>query len=183
MRWYILYLFTFFLACQQPTAQTTQDAQDETPTYDGIIELQRQLLAEGADTLNMELAGRIVNMSEQFAEANPDDTLTAEILFKGGDIARGMRSFGKAIEMWGVVWRSFPESTQGPYALFFQGFTFDNDLQDKDLAKKYYEQFLTNYPEHELADQARLLLASLDQSPEELLREIQRQNEEKLNEN
>ena len=106
-----------------------------------IIELHKQLVTEETGEMDTELAGRIVEMSEAFSNANPEGPNTAEILFKAGDIARGMGAQGKAIQLWGEVWRSFPESKYAAYSLFFQGFTFDNDLQDKDMAMKYYQEF------------------------------------------
>ncbi|MCB0704818.1 MAG: tetratricopeptide repeat protein [Saprospiraceae bacterium] len=175
MRWYLFSFCLFFLACQEPTAQTT-DQVVEAPTYEMIIDLQRTLLANPEEPIDTELAGRIVELSEEFVNAHPDDPVAAELLFKAGDIARGMRAFGKAIQLWGEVWRKYPESTQGPFSLFFQGFTFDNDLQDKEMAKKYYNQFLTTYPEHELAAQVKELIATLDKTPEELLEDILQRN-------
>ena len=101
MRWYVLSFLMVFFACQEPTAQSEdQQMSDEAPTYDMIIELHKQLLTSASDEIDTELAGRILEMSEQFSAANSTDTLSAEILFKAGDIARGMRSYGKAIQLW-----------------------------------------------------------------------------------
>ncbi|MBR9920008.1 MAG: hypothetical protein GYB31_04155 [Bacteroidetes bacterium] len=177
MRWYLIVCTLLFVACQQPTAQDTeQEVNDEVPSYDMIIELERQLVTNASDGLDTELAGRIVEMSEEYATANSGDSLSAEILFKAGDVARGMRAYGKAIQLWGEVWRSYPESTQAPFSLFFQGFTFDNDLQDKERARHYYNLFLENFPEHELVKDVNELLATLDKTPEEILKEIQERN-------
>lgn len=178
MRLYFLLILLFFMACGQPTAQSTDQVMSEEtePSYEQLLELHKQLLDNETGALDVELAGKIVSLSEQFANTHKGDPLSAEILFKGGDIARGMRAYGKAIQLWGMVWREYPESTQGPFSLFFQGFTFDNDLLDKDMARKYYNDFLAIYPEHELVDDVKVLMASLDKTPEQLLEEIRKQN-------
>ena len=60
--------------------------------------------------------------------------------------------------------------------MFQKAFTFDNDLHDKQLAKKYYEDFLKAYPNHKLAEDIKLLIPTLDKTDAQLIEEFERKN-------
>ena len=55
--------------------------------------------------------------------------------------------------------------------LFMAGFILANDLQDFDSAKETYELYLEKYPNGQLADDARVELENLGKTPEEILLE------------
>ena len=57
-----------------------------------------------------------------------------------------------------------------PAALFLIGFVYNNHLHNLDSARIAYEQFLTQYPSHEMASSAKFELDNLGKSPEELFR-------------
>ena len=75
-------------------------------------------------------------------------------------------------------YRLFPEGL--PFNSF-QAFTFENDLQDKDSAKKYYMDFLNRFPDHSFANDAKQLLSMIDKSPEELIKEFEAKNAKNVN--
>ena len=58
----------------------------------------------------------------------------------------------------------------------FQTFTFDNDLHDKETAKKYYQEFLDHYPKHKMAGDVKLLMATLTKTDAQLIEEFERKN-------
>ena len=61
--------------------------------------------------------------------------------------------------------------------MFLQGFTCDNQMRDVEGAKKYYNEFLLKYPDHEYVDQVKELLKNIDISPEELVKSFQKKRE------
>ncbi|MFK8006856.1 MAG: tol-pal system YbgF family protein [Saprospiraceae bacterium] len=108
------------------------------------------------------------------------DSLAAEHLFNAADLYRGIGDYTKALDTWYVVYRSYDRDghPKAPHAMFQCGFTYDSVLNKKDLAKTLYNMFLKRYPNHALAKDAKLLLANLDKSPEDLIKEFQKKNKQ-----
>ncbi len=121
------------------------------------------------------LALQYVAQASAFAEKYPQDSMSALLLFRAADVARGVGEYGKAIQLWGQVWRTYPDFKLAPDALFLQAFTFDNDLKDVEEARKYYQKVIAHFPNHPLTGQAEQLLKVLGKSPEELVRKFQQQ--------
>ncbi|MFK7774183.1 MAG: tol-pal system YbgF family protein [Saprospiraceae bacterium] len=108
------------------------------------------------------------------------DSLAAEHLFNAADLYRGIGDYTKALDTWYIVYRSYDRDghPKAPHAMFQCGFTYDSVLNKKDLAKTLYNMFLKRYPDHTLAKDAKLLLANLDKSPEDLIKEFQKKNKQ-----
>lgn len=108
------------------------------------------------------------------------DSLAAEHLFNAGDLYRGVGDYTKALETWYIVYKSYDRDghPKAPHAMFQCGFTYDSVLGKKDLAKTLYNMFLKRYPNHALAKDTKLLLANLDKSPEDLIKEFQKKNKQ-----
>lgn len=108
------------------------------------------------------------------------DSLAAEHLFNAADLYRGAGDYDKALETWYIVYKSYDRDghPKAPHAMFQCGFTYDSVLNNKDLARTLYKMFLKRYPDHSLAKDAKLLLANLDKSPEDLIKEFQKKNKQ-----
>ena len=173
-------LFTFSLlwsACGQ-NENTVQETPAGGDLKGEIVALEKQLLETGDAAKAQDAAKNLVEKTEAFAKANPDAEETPELLFKAADVANGAKRYGKAVQLWGAVWRKHPDHARAPMALFLQGFTFDSKLQDENMARKYYMEFLKNYPDDELAEQIRQLLTAVGQTPEELVKQFEQQGGE-----
>ena len=108
------------------------------------------------------------------------DSLAAEHLFNAADLYRGIGDFTKALDTWYIVYKSYDRDghPKAPHAMFQCGFTYDSILNNKYLAKTLYKMFLKRYPDHALAKDATLLLANMDKSPEDLIKEFQKKNKQ-----
>lgn len=104
------------------------------------------------------------------------DTTTPELLFRTGALVRGRKDPTKAIGVWGLINEKYPDSKWAADAMFQKAFTFDNDLNDKQTAKLFYEDFLNKYPNHKLAEDVRLLIPTLDKTDEQLIEEFEKKN-------
>lgn len=178
----ILAILLPFIGCNQ-TNSTNSESSNTSISSDNlkgeISELEAILLEAQDAKKDPASAASLIAKSQQLVEQFPQDTLAALILFKAADVARGVGEYGKAIQMWGKVWRNYPDFEKAPLALFLQGFTFDANLQDKVNAKKYYDQFLEKYPEDELAKQVKMLLNVIGKSPDELVKEYEKNQNQK----
>jgi TolA-binding protein len=104
------------------------------------------------------------------------DTSTPELLFRTGALVRGRKDPTKAIGIWGLIGEKYPDSKWAAEAMFQNAFTFDNDLQDKQTAKVYYEKFLTTYPNHKLSEDVKLLIPTLEKTDAQLIEEFEKKN-------
>ncbi len=172
---YIGMIVCLVAACQQsPKAPTDQ----KETLLDEIAQFEKVLLQEGDATKEKETAMAMVEKCEQYASAFPNDSATPNLLFKAADVARGAKDYGKAVQLWGQLWRTYPGHPQAPMALFLQGFTFDSDLQDVKMASKYYTEFLGKYPEDSLAAQVKQLLQVVETSPSDLIKQFEKNSKQ-----
>jgi outer membrane protein assembly factor BamD (BamD/ComL family) len=166
---FYLTLSLLFWACNQHDTATQEQLKTE------IFALEKKLLDTGDASKDKSSALLLIEKTKQYAKHFPQDSLTPELLFKAGDVAKGAREYGKAIHLWGQVWRNYGAHDKASIALFLQGFTFDSDLRDPKMASRYYKDFLTRYPNDPLADQVKQLLAVVELNPEELVRQFEEQ--------
>ena len=155
-------------ACQQKVKEAT----DKGTLLGEIEQLEKQLLKSGDASKEKETALALVEKCSGYAKAFPNDAQTPGLLFKAGDVARGAKEYGKAVQLWGQLWRNHGDHPKAPMALFLQGFTFDSELQDAKMASKYYQDFLKTYPNDSLATQVRQLQV-VEMSPTDLVKQFQ----------
>lgn len=106
------------------------------------------------------------------------DSLAAEYAFNAADLYRGIGDYKRALDMWLLVYKAYErDHPKAPHALFQCAFTYDTVLDRKDLAKTLYTSFLKKYPNHNLAKDAQLSLKNVDKSPEDLIKEFQKKNQ------
>lgn len=157
-------------ACQQ----TQSDKGGKDKILEEIGQLEKQLLKTGDASKEKEAALSLVEKTQHYAALFPEDEKTPELLYKAADIARGAKEYGKAVQLWGQLWRKYNDAPKAPMALFLQGFTFDSELRDANMAKKYYRTFLKKYPNDSLATQVQQLLKVVEMTPEDLVKEFEK---------
>ncbi len=109
----------------------------------------------------------------------PESKAAAKAMFELAKMYQGKvlknvgekESLKKAVEYYKRIYEKFPDSEQAPASLFMAGFIEANELKDFDAAKETYNLYLEKYPNGELADDAKIELANLGKSPEEILME------------
>jgi tetratricopeptide (TPR) repeat protein len=87
------------------------------------------------------------------AEASPD---SSEYYFK------------ESLKYYEKLLKDFPTSPNHAKSLFMAGFVCANHLKNIDKAKRYYEEFLQKYPNHELSVSVKFELEHLGKDPAEL---------------
>lgn len=78
-------------------------------------------------------------------------------------------SLKKAIEYFNKIVDKYPKSKEAPLALFNIGFVQANDLQNFGEAKKSYERFIHDYPNHDLVAAAKQEIEYMGVPPEALI--------------
>jgi tetratricopeptide (TPR) repeat protein len=110
-----------------------------------------------------------VAFSERFNNRENAD----EYLFKAGELAMSQEFTVEAIRHLTRLYDEFPRYEKRAYGLFLLGFVQENYSGNLDEAKRIYELFLTEFPNHEMADDAKVSIENLGKSPEQIIREFE----------
>lgn len=139
-----------------------------------LKDLGARIYSDKTNRIDTKVANDFINIAEIHALLMPKDAQSAEYLHDAGRTAGYMRSFPKAIDLYSWVVEKYPNHEQTANSTFMLGYTFDNDVKDYGEARKYYEQFLSKYPEHDLAESAKVLLENLGVPDDEIIERLQK---------
>lgn len=159
----LMMLIMTIIACTSPQ----QKLNDE------IAEKEKTLYSDSSMTPDAAKAKEVIRLYVKYADEFPEDTSSASYLFKAGDISSKINEIHQAIELFGRLIQKYPDHRNAPYALFLQGFIYENQAGDPLKARPYYETFLKTYPDHPIAGDVSFSLENLGKSPEELIREFE----------
>ncbi len=94
-----------------------------------------------------ELSKRIDDLVSQY----PESSYKAELLKQqAGIYASISKDFNKALDIHEKIIAEVDDQNMAAQSRFMRGYIFANELQDYDSARKEYEKFLADFPEHEL---------------------------------
>ena len=164
-----------FQSCTNSNPDSSKSpAIDKEQLTQQIKQLEDTLKAKAEQQIDRKLAKELINKSVAYVEAFPDDELSPAYLFRAGNVAVGISSFEEAANYFEMIHQKYTSYKRAPDALFLEGFTYENHLKDIEKAKKCYNDFLTRYPDDQLADQVRIVLENIDKTPEELVKSFQK---------
>ncbi|MCX6223504.1 MAG: tetratricopeptide repeat protein [Bacteroidia bacterium] len=106
----------------------------------------------------------------------PKDTISAEFLFKGAEIAMNLNQSGMAIEYYNRILLSYPTFKKRPYCIFLQAFILENQMNQYDQAKARYQEFIDKYPDHLLVKDAQASIENMGKPIEELIKQWDKKN-------
>jgi TolA-binding protein len=175
----LVFAIIFLAACSTESAKTDSSIADNSNPVDikkDIEAFKAYFASQGSKELDKVMAGEMVEKCQQFALAFPEDPMSPSYLFTGGEVARSIKRYEDAINMFSKVEANYPNHERAPTALFMKAFTYEENLRNSELAKKSYEEFLVKYPNHELTEQVKQLIAVIGLSPEELVKRFKEQN-------
>ena len=121
------------------------------------------------------VASDLVSAYCDFADANPDDAMAPEYLFKAMDVSMNLNEPQRTIYIIDKLLTEYPDYQNTSRALFVKAFIFETRYNNLDMAKKLYEQYLENYPDGEFASDCRASIENLGLSPEELVKKFENQ--------
>ena len=124
-------------------------------------------------SVNEANARTYVDACEAYAMSMPDAADTPLNLFNAAEVAKSIKSYNKSFALFDWLMEKYPNDPKAPTGLFLKGFILENELNNDNGAKVYYEEFIEKYPSHDLADDVEFLLANLGKSDEEILKMIE----------
>jgi TolA-binding protein len=173
----LILLAAIFSACEGPQPKSTEE-KEELTLEESIAQLEEELFNSNAVKLDRRKALDLIKLYEQYVDTYPDRADAPEYLFKAADISMNMRRPQATIALFDRIMTEYPDYEKSPSALFLKAFVYEDQLQDYENAKRYYELFLEKYPNSEFADDAEVSLQNLGKSPEELIKEFEKKGSE-----
>lgn len=160
------------VACNHTPKELTYDQ-----LHDSIETLEGQLLtASPLATVDTALGNNMMSLCLQFADSYPDDTLAAHYLHRAAYIALSMDLIDDMVACYDRIINNYPDYEKLDECYYEKGIALDNAGR-KDQARKAYQDFLAEYPDHFLADDIRKALPLLDMSDELLMKFLNQQGE------
>lgn len=138
-------------------------------------EIKKREAALNSDTNTMDRykAADLMEAYAVYGERFPNYEHAADRMFKAGELAMGLGHKVQAIKYFEKVYNEYRDYEKRPYALFMKAFVLENQARQYDQAKEVYEQFITEFPNHDMADDAEYSIKNIGKSPEELIREFE----------
>jgi hypothetical protein len=165
----LVFLFNMILAsCTQPIQEESlekriEKIENELFDQDGV------LVTANADEL--------IRLYEVWADSLPQDSLSPEYLFIAADLSINLGNINRTMRLLDKVIYNYEGFENRGICMFLKGFVFEEQLNDTASARKQYEAFLIEYPEHDFADDANLAIKNLGKTAEDLIREFESGNE------
>ena len=123
---------------------------------------------ESAIAADPETADQLTALYVAFADKYPNDSLSPQYLMKGADMQSNVLHTERALELFDRVINDYPDFEEVPMCFFLKGNALELNSQI-DEAKAAYEEFISKYPDHFMADDARRMLPIIGMSDEEKL--------------
>lgn len=139
-----------------------------------IEKLEEQVLSTDK-AIDPVVASDLVSAYCDFADANPDDAMTPEYLFKAVDVSMNLNEPQRTIYIIDKLVKEYPDYPRTQAALFIKAFIFETRYNNLDMAKKIYEQYLSMYPNGDFAESCRASIENLGLTPEELVKKFEGQ--------
>jgi TolA-binding protein len=158
-------------------AGSCADNSEKKKALDRIAACETKIFGDSTATIPNETTGmEMIQAYTDYANAWPKDTISAEYLFKGAEIAMNMNKSAMAIEYYNRILLSYPEFPKKPYCVFLQAFILENQMNQYDQAKTRYQEFIDKYPNHVLAKDAQASIENMGKPIEMLIKEWEKKS-------
>jgi len=142
-----------------------------------VKEAEAKMRASQSGEFNPEIANALIKAYLDYANTFTGDTLAPDYFYRAGEIAARGGNYDQAIFLFNTVADKYSEYKYVVEAMYEEAMIYDSKLPGNDAkAKVIYEQIIRNYPKHKLAEDAKIAIANLGKSDEELVKEFEKKN-------
>ncbi len=128
---------------------------------EGIAQMERQLV-ESAETIDVSLRNALMTAYADFSNFCHEADETPEFLFRRADLLRSAGYFQEAMTQLRDIHDHFKDFDKRPICAFLVGFIAEEELNDREQARKTYEQVIELHPESRAAEWASQSILNLD---------------------
>jgi tetratricopeptide (TPR) repeat protein len=142
------------------------------PTVAERIKTMEDSLGSASMADSNEQTKELIALYDEAAKADSASNQAATYLYRAANIARNIGEQGLAMDYYDRVYNNYKDFDKRAECLFQKAFTLE-EILDTANARVVYEQFLQEYPNHEMADDARFSLMNMGKTPEQLIEEFE----------
>ena len=102
------------------------------------------------------------------------DSLAPDMLFRAGNMYVNLNRFDEALAMYSTIENKFRGYQKRPESIYLEGFIYDTYKNEFGNAKEKYQILIKDYPNHELAEQAKQSIENLGLTDEEIIRKFEK---------
>lgn len=165
-------ILSIFIFCIASCSNTTTSEKEKFRAR--IVENENVVYKN--DSINPNTARELMDEYVNFSNKYPQDSLAAEYLFKAADVAMGLNEPGKSILYLTTIEEKYIDFDKYSTVIFRKAYVYENYLKNINMAREYYEKFITNYPNHKLVEDANNALIFLDVSDEDMIKMFEQMN-------
>ena len=181
-------LTAWFASCEEAKVDSIKEAEKEvvsepkattfTPSSLGVEISKIEQDLELKNTPNRsEKTAELIGFYSSYFNLFPNDPMTADMLFKAGNQCVNLNRYDDALSYYNRLDVSYRNYQKCPESLYLQGFIYDTYKNEFGNAKEKYERLIKLYPEHSLAEQAKVSIENLGLTDEELIRKFENNQE------
>jgi tetratricopeptide (TPR) repeat protein len=181
----IIYFFVFitvFFSCSNDTDIKIDEKQVKHDPIDTIEEREEQiekysaLLYEDSLNFNPEYANNLLSAYEDYIKFHSFEAISFDYQFKAGELAKALNKPHVAIKHFNGLLERGPNHEKAPVALFYKAMIIGDVLKEDDLAKKTYQEFIDNYPDHPFVESAKASIELQGKSLDEIVAGFEEKN-------
>ena len=154
------------LVLSSPLMRCTEDASSDrcADRLAAIAAMEEQMLAS-PETLNASLRSDLMRAYAEFSNGCHDFEQTPEFLFRRADLLRSAGQFQEAMTQLRDIHDHYRDFDKRPICAFLVGFISEVELNDREQARKIYEQVIELHPESPAAIWAKQSIENLSVVP------------------
>jgi tetratricopeptide (TPR) repeat protein len=120
---------------------------------------------------------KLIDLYVDFTQQFPKDSLVAGMLYNAARLTVSIDNPKPSIEYLERIIIEYPESPLVSESYIYLGFVYETVFHDYELARHWYELFITDFPNHPLMEDISITLQNLGKTPDEIVAEFLLQNE------
>ena len=151
---------------------------EQEKLYDEITAKETELYKDKTEAIDKDKAIEMVRLYAEYADKFAEDTLSPEYLFRAAEISENANQPNNATTYLTRIEENYKDYKNYPLCIFKKAYIYENYLKNQEKARQYYEKFIADYPDHELAEAANLSLMFLGMSDEDLIKVIEKLSKE-----
>lgn len=151
---------------------------EQEKLYDEITAKETELYKDKTEAIDKDKAIEMVRLYAEYADKYTTDTLAPEYLFRAAEISENANQPNNAVTYLTRIEENYKDYRNYPLCIFKKAYIYENYLKKQEKARQYYEKFIADYPDHELAEAANSSLMFLGMSDNDLIKVFEKLSKE-----
>ncbi|MEM0994340.1 MAG: tetratricopeptide repeat protein [Bacteroidota bacterium] len=174
---YQAYLLTF-PKDDQAAAITQRLPQGIPPVAERLAALFEDTKDDSLRRAEPKIVSHYVASAEALALIAPQtDSVSVHLKQAANFTQHYLRDIPRALDLYLWIVNNYQGTPEHEVALFTTAFVYDDEVEDIETARQYYERFIQQYPTSDFADDAEVLLSNLGKDDAEILEELLRKQQ------